>query len=369
MQRIHVGILFNNKTYLGIPNNATGVESIDNYEEAAVIYGLIPCYLRLQDLNLTTGQCTAYLKQKHKYVRTAMPIPSIIHNRAIYTDAKANQTIEKLLKQGFIIFNTFNRYGKDEIYKLLNQNTALQPFLPHTEDATTSNITDMMTRYNDLILKPCNGSIGRGIMRLQYVKPSWELTYTRPGSDRKSITQLLTKGKLPLFLRNRILLSPYIIQERIQLATYKECPYDLRVTIQRGLNSQWQITGMFAKVALSNTFVTNIARGGGVFPIEYILSKSLENLQPELIIDQVGQLALRIAHQLERHIPFAADLGMDIGLTSSGHPYFIECNGRDQRYGFRKANLMESWKSSYRQPMGYARFLFNQEYLLPYEAT
>lgn len=365
MQRIRVGILLNNKTYRGIPNRATGEESIDNYEEAAAMYGLIPCYLRLQDLNLTTGQCTAFLKKNHKYVRTAMAIPNVIHNRAIYTDAKAMYTIETLLQQGFIIFNAFNRYGKDEIHKLLNQNATLQPFLPHTKDASISTIADMMTRYNDLILKPCNGSVGRGIMRLQYVESSWKLTYNRTGSDRKPVTQLLKKGKLPLFLCNHILHSPYLIQERIQLATYKDCPYDLRVTIQRGLNSHWKITGMFAKVALSNTFVTNIAQGGGVFPVENILTNSIGNLQPELLVDQVEQLALRIAHQLERHIPFAADLGMDIGLTSSGYPYFIECNGRDQRYGFRKAKLVETWKSTYRQPMGYARFLFNREHLLP----
>ncbi|MGF7047121.1 hypothetical protein J2T13_001623 [Paenibacillus sp. DS2015] len=361
MHRIHVGILFNNKTYLGIPNRVTGAESIDNYEEAAAMYGLIPCYFRLQDLNLNTGQCTAYLKKKQNYVRTAMPIPSIIHNRAIYTDAKAMYKIETLLKKGFIIFNSFNRYGKDEIHKLLNQNATLQPYLPHTVDASISTIADMKTRYDDLILKPCSGSIGRGIMRLQYVKSSWRVTYTKPGLDPKSVTELLPNGRLPLFLRNHIYHTPYLIQERIQLATYKDCPYDLRVTIQRGHTSHWQVTGMFAKVAMSNSFVTNIARGGGVFPVGYILSKSHDNLQPESLIHRVEQLALRIVYQLEKYIPFAADLGMDIGLTASGHPYFIECNGRDQRYGFRKANLTETWKSSYKQPMGYARFLYDHE--------
>ncbi|WKL03644.1 hypothetical protein Q0F98_09340 [Paenibacillus amylolyticus] len=41
----------------------------------------------------------------------------------------------------------------------------------------------------------------------------------------------------------------------------------------------------------------------------------------------------------------------------SGQIYFIECNGRDQRYGFRKAGMSEHWKATYSKPMAYGRLL------------
>ncbi|MMZ71770.1 hypothetical protein D1872_353570 [compost metagenome] len=49
-----------------------------------------------------------------------------------------------------------------------------------------------------------------------------------------------------------------------------------------------------------------------------------------------------------------------MGVTEQGKIYFIECNGRDQRYGFRKAGMNEHWMASYREPMAYGRLLLEQ---------
>jgi hypothetical protein len=74
----------------------------------------------------------------------------------------------------------------------------------------------------------------------------------------------------------------------------------------------------------------------------------------------VQMLSLSIARQLERSLPGLADVGLDIGITKDRRLYFIECNGRDQRYGFQKAGLSDTWKDSYRRPMGDARFLLDE---------
>lgn len=41
----YVGILLNNNTYRRISSGETGTESLTNYEEAAAVNGLIPCFL------------------------------------------------------------------------------------------------------------------------------------------------------------------------------------------------------------------------------------------------------------------------------------------------------------------------------------
>ncbi|MNV76948.1 hypothetical protein D3C71_1703360 [compost metagenome] len=74
-----------------------------------------------------------------------------------------------------------------------------------------------------------------------------------------------------------------------------------------------------------------------------------------------ADLALRVVRTLERSLPGLADVGLDIGVTRDGRLYFIECNGRDQRYGFFKAGLAGAWKDSYRRPMAYARHLLDQD--------
>ena len=65
--------------------------------------------------------------------------------------------------------------------------------------------------------------------------------------------------------------------------------------------------------------------------------------------------------ELEEHLPGLADVGLDLAIARDGFPYFIECNGRDQRYSFLNGGMVDTWKQTYFNPMGYARFLLDYE--------
>ncbi|GIO57853.1 hypothetical protein BK138_27225 [Paenibacillus rhizosphaerae] len=357
-----VGILLNAAVHRGIPGGKTGAESLVNYEEAARMFGLRPCYMKLQDIDIERHECSAFVLREGKYVYTRLPLPRVIHNRAIYFDGRSKNRIQRLIDGGYMIFNAHNRYGKDEIHHLLESNPLLSQHLPDTTIAAPSSVQEMMRRYRDLILKPCVGSVGRGIMRLHAHGQHWYLTYARTGRSLGWTTVRLNRQQLPGILLRRISQAPFLVQERIALAEYKQRPYDLRVSIQRGISGSWSLTGMYAKVAASRMFVSNVAQGGKAFPAERILAESLPGLSADRISDSVHQLAFGVVRQLEQHLPFAADLGLDIGVTKGGKPYFIECNGRDQRYGFRNANMPQYWKKTYREPMAYARYLVNRQH-------
>jgi len=145
------------------------------------------------------------------------------------------------------------------------------------------------------------------------------------------------------------------------LLEYNNRPLDLRVTVQKGINGTWNVTGLFAKVAPSNSFISNIAKGGTVYPAPVLLGNLLPAPIVAGVLAHVKSLSLSIASELSANLPQLADLGLDIGLTDNGRPYFIECNGRDQRYGFRKAEMTNIWKDTYRTPMAYARYLLNHQ--------
>lgn len=355
-----VGILFNASMHRGIPSQKTGQESLANYEEGARMYGLIPCFLRLEDIDLETGRCTAYIKNKNDYKLMTIPIPKVIHNRAIYFNKSSHQRINRLLSKGVIVFNQCNRYGKDEIHRLLASDPVANRYLPYSDIATPTVIRRMMKQYDDIILKPCSGSIGQGIMRLRKTHSNWMITYSRSPSIGGWVTSKLFKERLPSIVLNRISRYPFLAQQRIPLAEYNDNAYDLRVSLQRGINGQWQITGMYAKIAPSSTFVSNIAQGGTALPLESILASSI-SIPPISMIRSIEEITLLMASSLSAQLPRMADLGMDIGITTDGKLYFIECNGRDQRYGFRKANMISTWKKTYHQPMAYARHLLESE--------
>ncbi|CRF28773.1 Endospore coat-associated protein yheD [Mycobacterium tuberculosis] len=132
------------------------------------------------------------------------------------------------------------------------------------------------------------------------------------------------------------------------------------MSVQLGSAGEWQITGYVAKAASKSRFLTNLAQGGKVHRLEDILQEEYPHLNPRKVVRDISELALRIADHLGQHLPDLADLGMDIGLTVDGFPMFIECNGKDQRYSFREAGMLDVWKASYENPMAYAKYLLTR---------
>jgi hypothetical protein len=352
-----VGILLNSAMHRGIPRQQTGQESLINYEEAASLYGLTACFIKLEDIDTQSGNCYAYILNSGEYRRTAIPLPGVIHNRAIYSGGNAG--LKQLIRSGPVVFNSCNRYGKDVIHGLLGQNPELSRYLPVTEKGIPG-LKEMMNRFPDLILKPCRGSVGNGVMRLtRHNNRRWVLSY-RPSKGRRWVSTAVNQAALPRQLLQRLNAVPYLVQERIPLAEAAGRPFDLRVTVQRGWGGEWQVTGLFAKLAPPGGFVSNIARGGEAVPASLALEQVFPVQTAAQIRMSAASLSLAVARSLELKLPGLADLGLDIGVTGDGRLYFIECNGRDQRYGFHKAGLTETWKESYNRPMGYARYLLER---------
>ncbi|WDH97946.1 YheC/YheD family protein [Paenibacillus urinalis] len=356
----HVGILLDSSVHRRIPHGRTGQESLAQYELEAASYNLIPCYMRLEDINLSAGTCRAYIHSENRYKLNTIKLPYIIHNRAMYFTTASHHKMAGLIQRGILIYNLRNRYKKVQIHKLLSRKPELVPHLPETEPATKQSIARMMGKHSDLIIKPSNGSIGTGVMRLTQQSAFWQLTFhPKPGKWRQV---RFKPGRLPSFLPARIARKEHLIQQRIPLATYEDRPFDLRVTVQRGMTGEWGVTGMFAKLAASkDAFITNVARGGSAMTVDRIFPSVFPYVAADKLQSSIHHLALTAAHQLSAELPHIADLGIDLGITTAGELYLIECNGRDQRYGFRKAGMPEEWARSYREPMAYGRYLLDQK--------
>ncbi|XEC93386.1 YheC/YheD family protein [Paenibacillus tarimensis] len=357
----YVGILVNDRTYRKIPMGNTKFEAIDHYVEAGKKYGISPCFIRLSDLKKGQSTVKAYVKQNGLYVRQHVPAPLVIHNRALYTSERQYRRLASRISDGRMLFNYRNRYGKLFIHRLLWRNPALRPHLPETCRATPANVVLMMKQYNHLIVKPNKSSIGRGVMRMDRTNTGWRLTYpvvSRLGRQKwRTIEWLGTR--LPAILKNRIRKSFYIVQMCLPLAIYKGSPFDLRVSVQRTADGNWGITGIVAKVAPKHTFVTNVAQGGKTYRLGHILREEYPHLSEEDVVQRISDLSTQVAYHLSHWLPHMADLGLDVGITNEGYPMFIESNGKDQRYSFREAGMLDEWIATYHNPMAYAKYLLD----------
>jgi hypothetical protein len=360
MEHPYLGVFVNDKMYSRIPKGDTKYEAIQYYLEAGRRYGLTPCFFRLQDMVPGAAYIKAYVPTPKGYEPRQIPAPKVIHNRAIYNTQKEFRRLEALEQTGTHIFNRWNRFGKLFVHNTLMKDASLRPHLPGTLPATVDNIKKMMALYDEIIIKPDRSSIGRGVMMLARTSGRWKLHYPQSLSVKNKTWRCIPfRSKLPSLLIKRLSAMDYIVQQRLPLATYRGRPFDMRVSVQRNATGQWQITGIVAKVAAASKFITNVAQGGKVHKLENILAEEYGHLQADTIFNSIADFSLRTANQLSQQLPHLADLGLDVGITSSGFPVYIECNGKDQRYSFREANMMEEWKSTYYNPVAYAKYLLD----------
>ncbi|MDQ0496143.1 YheC/YheD family endospore coat-associated protein [Paenibacillus brasilensis] len=359
---LHVGVMLNPATYRGIPAMKTRYESIANYEDAGLSYGLIPCFLHLEEIHIATGTCRAFVKHGNEYRQMTLPLPPVIHNRTLYRHNENARDINRLVKKGIYIFNEQNRFRKDHIHAILQEDPLLRIHLPKTLQGNLSSIHTLMEQIGDVVIKPSSGSVGRGIMRLRRSHGHWTLQCAHPAMPERWSTLRLHGGELPLFLHKRLLHVPHIVQETIPLALCDDRPFDIRVTVQRGYGGVWGVTGMFAKIAPSHTFVSNVAQGGTARSLLEVLSQAqaVQTSNTARLMNELERLSLQIVHRLAQNLPRLADVGLDLGITQEGKVFFIECNGRDQRYGFSQAGMNNVWKETYTQPMAYARWLLER---------
>lgn len=354
-----VGILVNDAIFKGIPRGRTRHEKIKFYDIASREYGIIPCYFRLKDISLTKGTVEAYILRNHRYVLASIPLPKWIHNRGMYFQKNSRKKLLDLEKLGCEIFNRKTRFKKMAVHRILMKEKELISHLPDTLPGTLKNLKHMMRKYPALIIKPDSGSIGIGIMMLQKKEKGWKLYYPKKKRFRKNRFQIFNR-QIPPYLKQKLNSRRYIIQQRIPLMTSGGRPYDLRVSVQKNHSGEWQVTGIVAKLAAKQQFVTNVAQGGTACPFEKIF-KAVPAIHVVDMESKIIDVSLKIARQLEKHIKGLADLGLDIGIRKDAEPMFIECNARDLRYSFKEGRLYEKWRDTYRNPIAFASAIILKE--------
>lgn len=345
-----LGILLDGRVFGGIKKKKTGNEHLHLYNKAAAKHGLSLVYLNLNHITPPSNRSLSYRWGKGKYVLGRHRIPSVIHNRAMAFSATSKKRMAWLNKTRFV-FNAKTRYSKYEIYNHLKARFASH--LPATVRYSKNRLQRMMERHAGLFVKPVSGSVGEGIMQLTKLDSgSWKLK----GRGRA----VTAKPKAIRSLVHRAIgHKRYLIQQAIPLAKYKGKPYDIRVTVQRGADGDWQVVGMFGKVAKRGSGVTNVARGGSVKSVDVLFRNHFP--YPSYVSANVKQFALAVTRHLGSKLKNLADVGLDIGIDDMGKPYLIEMNGRDQRYGFKKAGMAQAFQKTYENPVSYGYFMLRSK--------
>ncbi|MFD1735476.1 YheC/YheD family protein [Bacillus salitolerans] len=331
------------------------------YEKEASLNNISLYYISLPDVKIEKPIKTKALlfdPEQNIYREEFIPLPRVIYNRVHLRRKKYRRMLKHMLDLGYEIYNSIPFYGKHIVNQYLGKNEVFHPFLPKTLTATKENIHLMMKHFNQLFVKPSYSSLGRGIMFIGKDKnQSWTLHYQDHNKEWK---QTAFSNSLPTTLLDAISKKPFIVQEKIPLATFNGRTFDTRVIVQRTASGEWAITGMVGKLAQSGHNITNVGSGGDFAPIQTYLEGN-RNFSPDVVRKRISELALSVAHYLEQYCYHIADLGMDIGITDEGKPYFIECNFRSQYSGMETdSSLQDVCRNLYANPIRYGNYLLQQ---------
>ncbi|QTD42063.1 YheC/YheD family protein [Sporosarcina sp. Te-1] len=203
---------------------------------------------------------------------------------------------------------------------LLRSKNRLTPYLPPTELYTPETVRHFLQQYKEILLKPCIGQEGRGI--IQVIRKTDESLEVHQWNEK--VTCATYEEVVERLTTSDITKKPYIVQQKLRLAEIEGCPIDFRVVVQK-VGNRWIGTGILVKVAATDFFVTNVAQH--IIPYEEgIRQSSIARFGARRLKDRLFRVSLAAAKQLERVRPAPDIIGFDMGITQCGKVFILEGN-------------------------------------------
>jgi glutathione synthase/RimK-type ligase-like ATP-grasp enzyme len=306
---------------------------LDECVVAGIARGTQVAVFRAEQVELEKRIITAWVKEKDKWITTSIPFPDIIYNRITSRRIEEQEQVQAKLKKlsKYHQIPIFNECFLDkwQVHEILKKEKTIQHMLPHTVQYDLKLVKELLSCYPCLYLKPTNGSLGGGIIRLIQVQKIYLYQYATPGGTRSRATSsFIELGKI---LTRRIGKKPYLIQQGLSLATYEKRPIDFRVLIQKNKEGEWSVTSSVARIANDHHIVSNLARGGTLRKVHELLGE-LTGLYKKPTSRQIQQSAITIAKAFENHAKgHFAELGIDLALDTNGRIWLLEINSKPSK--------------------------------------
>jgi glutathione synthase/RimK-type ligase-like ATP-grasp enzyme len=300
-----------------------------------------------------------YYFSNGKWQKDHVPRPDIIYNRIHSRIKERSLAFKHLAKQwevdGIAYFN--DRYlSKWEIHQLLKKKENLHPFLPNTDIFTVPALKDFLNQYQDVFIKPIQGSQGRNIIHIYKDGRSYQVEQTTFSDDPSftfhSLPALLSQ--IETWLQN----NPYILQQGLPLASLDGRKVDFRLLCHRINADKWKVTSSVARISGDHQFVSNLAQGGLVERPYKVLEEMFPKEKAKQTQRFMSELALEAAAVLSESVEgLIAELGMDIGVDSNGSPFLIEVNIKPSKL---RDELSPAIRPSVKAIYHYCEYIWNE---------
>lgn len=299
----------------------------------------------------------------HVWRKFVTALPDVIYDRIPSRSAERLEGVKEfkyrlanydnlpMFNQGF-----FNKWG---VHRLLYPNPEVNEHIPETYPSPSlQTVRNLLRKYRIVYLKPKNGSLGYGIVKIVHLPGSgYEVSYHNGSGNVKRRFAKLESLYYHIFRTRKA--SNYLAQQGINLAKYHNRPFDFRVHLHKNQQNEWVVSCMAAKVAGSGSVTTHVRTGGTVIPGEDLLAQ-LFGKQKNLMKERISQASIRLATAIEQAKGAElGELGLDIGIDTHGHVWMFEANSKPGRSIFKHSRLKQADYESRSLLVDYSCYLAN----------
>ncbi|MFC5467409.1 YheC/YheD family protein [Cohnella suwonensis] len=228
--------------------------------------------------------------------------------------------------------------------KVLIGSPFLSAHIPTTRRLTRKSLKRLLAKYGLAYVKPEEGSLGIGVMRV----------------GRRSVQEGLRKRTFASYdemyewLRKRTAGKSYLAQRGVRMLKLQGRPIDFRVMVQKG-RAGWKVTGTAARVAHPGKVVTNGSQGGSIHDAGGLLRRLTDAGTAIRLQRKFKRLAKATAWRFQNAYPRMNELGLDIAVDRKRRAWILEVNTQPDPCPFTKLADASMLNEIIRYARGYGK--------------
>lgn len=333
-----IGVLVS-RVYSHTPDRPFGAMTAFCVEltEACAQHGGVVFFFTPEDISGGSTSINGWSLASGRWTKGGYPVPDVLYNRLTSRKLENRPNVQQFMRDikihySAVVFN--EKYlDKTEVFQALRKDRTVQSYLPESYlFKNFAMLKTMCKKHSTVFLKPITGSLGKGIIKIT-VQPEggYLCSLTSLNGVKRQTYPTLTR--LFQSISGKMKQRRYQIQQGLRLMEAGGRPVDFRALVQRNMQGQWAVTSVVARIAASNTFVSNLARGGTLSPVnEAVAKSSLSSGTKSTINSKLRTAALDIAKSVEANIEgHFAELGVDLAVDASGHVWLLEVNSKPSK--------------------------------------
>ncbi|WP_124726906.1 YheC/YheD family protein [Staphylospora marina] len=298
------------------------------------VFVLTPGGIR-PDSDTVFGYQLDHRRRNPRWIPVKMPFPDVVYNRVPNRRSERSREVQEAFriireKPGVHLFNP-GFFDKWTLYNQLRTSPRLSAHLPNTFRLDGfDTLKRMASSHRVIYLKPVEGKAGIGMMRITLGRDGVELIHQGAREKNRMIKPDLA-GLWPQ-IRKLAQQRPYIVQQGIPLARFRNRPFDVRMLLQKDLNGEWGVTGVGIRVAGETSISTHVPMGGRIESTHVVFQEVFGDRADETL-DSARNLGLSIARFIEEKQPSPlGEMSIDMGVENNGTLWFFEANAKPMKF-------------------------------------